>query len=53
MVRRGYPAEFRRQALDLVASGKPVAEVARLLEVSDQSIYSWRRQVRLEGAHKR
>jgi hypothetical protein len=24
--------------------GNPVAEVARLLEVSDQSIYSWRRQ---------
>jgi transposase-like protein len=44
MARKGYPAEFRRRALDLVAAGKPVAEVARLLEVSDQSIYSWRRQ---------
>jgi transposase-like protein len=30
--------------LDLVAAGKPVREVARLLEVSDQSIYTWRRQ---------
>ena len=39
MARKGYPAEFRRRALDLVAAGKPVAEVARLLEVSDQSIY--------------
>jgi transposase len=44
MARKGYPAEFRRRALDLVAAGKPVAEVARLLEVSDQSISSWRRQ---------
>ena len=44
MPRRGYPAEFRRRALDLVRAGRPVAEVARLLEVSDQSIYSWRRQ---------
>jgi transposase-like protein len=44
MARKGYPAEFRRRALDLVASGKTVAEVARLLEVSDQSIYTWRRQ---------
>ena len=44
MGRKGYPAEFRRRALDLVAAGKTVAEVARLLEVSDQSIYSWRRQ---------
>jgi transposase len=35
---------FRRRALDLVAAGKTVAEVARLLEVSDQSIYTWRRQ---------
>ena len=44
MGRKGYPAEFRRRALDLVAQGRSVAEVARLLEVSDQSIYAWRRQ---------
>src|SRR6266508_62324 len=44
MARKGYPVEFRRRALDLVAAGKTVAEVARLLEVSDQSIYTWRRQ---------
>ena len=44
MARKGYPAEFRRRALDLVAAGKTVAEVGRLLEVSDQSIYTWRRQ---------
>ena len=44
MARKGFPAEFRRRALDLVAAGKPVREVARLLEVSDQSIYTWRRQ---------
>jgi transposase-like protein len=37
---KGYPAESRRRALDLVAAGKTVAEVARLLEVSDQSIDS-------------
>jgi transposase-like protein len=40
MARKGYPPEFRRRALDLVAAGKS----ARLLEVSDQSIYTWRRQ---------
>jgi transposase len=44
MARKGHPVEFRRRALDLVAAGKSVAEVARLLEVSDQSIYTWRRQ---------
>ncbi len=37
---KGYPAEFRRRALDLVATGMSVAEAARLLEVRDQSIYS-------------
>jgi transposase-like protein len=40
----GYPPEFRRRVLDLVAAGTTVAEVARLLEVSDQSISTWRRQ---------
>ena len=48
MARKGYPAEFRRPALDLVAAGKTVAEVARLLEVSDQSIYTWRRQALID-----
>ena len=44
MGRKGYSTEFRRRALDLVGQGRQVAEVARLLEVSDQSIYMWRRQ---------
>ena len=48
MARKGYPAEFRRRALDLVEAGKSVAEVARLLEVSDQSIYTWRRQEQID-----
>ena len=38
MARRGYPAEFRRWALDLVAAGRTVRGVVRLLEVSDRSI---------------
>jgi transposase len=48
MGRKGYPTEFRRRALDLVAAGKTVAEVARLLEVSDQSIYTWRPEERID-----
>ena len=48
MGRKGYPVVFRRRALDLVAAGKTVAEVARLLEVSDQSIYTWRRQEQVD-----
>jgi transposase-like protein len=48
MARKGYPAEFRRRALDLVAAGKSVREVALLLEVSEQSIYIWRRQEQID-----
>ena len=48
MARKGYPAEFRRRALDLVEAGKSVTEVARLLEVSNESIYTWRRQEQID-----
>lgn len=48
MGRRGYPPEFRRKVLDLVASGRSVAEVAHDLEISPESIYTWRRQDRID-----
>lgn len=48
MGRRGYSPEFRRKVLDLVEAGRSVAQVARDLEISDQSIYSWRRQDRID-----
>jgi len=38
MASRGYPAEFRRRVIDLVEAGRPVAQVAAELEISDQSI---------------
>ena len=41
---RRYPAEFRQKVLDLVESGRPVAQVAHDLGLSDQTIYNWRRQ---------
>jgi transposase InsO family protein len=44
MGRRGYPPEFRRRVLDLVAAGRKVVDLARDLGVSSQTIYSWRRQ---------
>ncbi len=46
--RRGYPPEFRRKVLGLVASGRKVSEVAFDLEISDQTIYSWLRQDRID-----
>jgi transposase-like protein len=39
-----YPSEFRRKVLDLVASGRRVAQVAADLDISEQAIYTWRRQ---------
>jgi transposase len=46
--RRGYLPEFRRKVLDLVESGRSVADVARDLEISEPSIYVWRRQDRID-----
>lgn len=48
MPRRGYPTEFRRRALDLLASGRKVVDVARDLGISGQTLYNWRRQERID-----
>ena len=48
MGRPGYSAEFRRKVLDLLAEGRSVASVAHDLDVSDQAIYNWRRQDRID-----
>jgi transposase len=48
MAGRGYPAEFRRRVLDLIESGRKAADVARDLGVSEQTIYLWRRQDRVD-----
>ena len=46
--RRGYPAEFRRRVIDLLATGRKVADVARDLGISEQAIYGWRRQEQID-----
>jgi transposase len=48
MGRRGYPPEFRRKVLDLVEAERPIAEIAQALGISEQSIYTWRRQDRID-----
>ncbi|WP_040155180.1 transposase [Mobilicoccus massiliensis] len=48
MGRRGYPPEFRRKVLDLLEAGRSVAQVARDLDISQESIYAWRRQDRID-----
>jgi putative transposase len=39
---RPYPPEFRQRALDLVRSGRPVAEVAELLGIAQSCLYRWK-----------
>jgi transposase-like protein len=48
MGRRGYPAEFRRRVVDLVEAGRKVTDVARDLSVSNQTIYTRRRQGQID-----
>ena len=48
MGRRGYPGEFRQRVLELVAAGRGVGDIARELGISDQTVYSWRRQERID-----
>ena len=49
---RRYPPEFRRKVLDLIASGRSVADVASDLGVSDQTIYNWRNQDRIDRGER-
>lgn len=52
MGRRGYPGEFRRRVLELIETGRSVAEVATDLGISAQTIYTWRRQDRIDKGHE-
>ena len=49
MARRGYPPEFRRRVVDLGEVGRKVSEIASELGVSEQTIYVWRRQARIDA----
>ena len=48
MGRRGYTAEFSQRVLDLVVAGRRVEDIAHGLGISDQTVYSWRRQDRVD-----
>lgn len=49
MARRGYPPEFRQRVVALVEGGRKVSEVAAELGISEQTIYTWRRQARIDA----
>lgn len=45
-----YPEEFRREALELLrSSGRPLAQVARELGVSTESLRLWRKQAEIDA----
>ncbi len=48
MARRGYPAEYRLRVLKLIEAGRRVVEIAADLGISEQAIYTWRRQDRID-----
>lgn len=48
MGRRGCPAEFRQRVLDLITTGRRVRDVAADLGISEQAVYSWRQQERVD-----
>ena len=47
-----YPEEFRREAVAMVRSGRPVSEVAAALGVTPQSLRTWVKQEAL-NRHER
>ena len=46
------PPEFRRRALDLVAHGEPVAQVARNLAISESCLRRWMEQDAVDAGRK-
>jgi transposase len=49
-VQKTYTAEFKREAVRLAqTSGKPIAQVARELGISDTSIHQWRKELTEHG----
>jgi transposase len=45
-----YPEEFKREALELLrSSGRPLAQIARELAVSTESLRLWRKQAEIDA----
>ena len=43
-----HSSEFRRRVLSLIAAGRPIREIASDPGGSEQTIYTWRRQDRID-----
>jgi transposase len=50
---RPYPPEFRREAVELLrSSGRPLAQIARELGVSTESLRLWRKQAEIDAGER-
>jgi transposase len=48
-----YPKEFKREAVELLrSSGRPLAQVARELGVSTESLRLWRKQAEIDAGER-
>lgn len=48
-----YPEQFKREALELVrASRRPLAQIARELGVSTESLRLWRKQAEIDAGER-
>jgi transposase len=51
--RRQFPAEFKRDAVELVRSSRrPIAEIARELGIYDSTLGNWVRQDRIDRGER-
>jgi transposase len=42
--RRKYDASFKQEVISMIASGRPVPEIARSLGIGENVIYRWRKK---------
>ena len=49
VIRKRYSSDFRDQAIELVALGRPVPEVAQELGISTTVLYRWTQSQRTSG----
>ncbi len=48
-----YPPEFKKEAVRLMrSSGKPLAQVSRELDVSEQTLGNWRKQEEIDEGER-
>jgi transposase len=50
-IQKVYSKEFKEEAVRLAqTSGKPIAQIARELGISDSAIHGWRRELAQQGS---